>query len=181
MRILLRVVLCIIALPILLALYGTISARMNKPVRPDPDTFRPIGLRIERPIFGECIKVRGYELAWMQTYNLKKDLRPILEEMGLDYLNALKPFQGGTDGYSPWIVGPLDPAKVASAYPLNASILAGMKKECPMGWNGPDQSRVSYQTILTKPNVYYAYGAGRIAIIDPAQTYLQVMYLGPSS
>ncbi|MBY3136525.1 hypothetical protein [Rhizobium laguerreae] len=180
MKIVLRVVFGIIALPILLLLYGIISAPMDNPVRLNSDKFRPIGLRIEGSFFGEGIKVRGYGSAWMQTYNLEKDLQPILGEMGLDYLNALKPFQGGDDGYSPWMVGPLDPEKVASSYPLNASILAGMKKVCPMTWNGPDRWCVWYQAILTKPKVYYAYGAGQIAILDPAQSYLQVMYLGPS-
>jgi hypothetical protein len=166
-KIILRVVLCIVALPILLILYTIVSARMGKPVHLDPDKFRPIGLRIEGPFTGEAIKVHGYGWAWMQIYDLEEDLRPILGEMGLEYLNALKPFQGGDDGYSPWIVGPLDPAKVASSYPLNASILAGMKKECPMTWEGPDPSCISRQAILKKPKVYYAYGAGRIAIVDP--------------
>jgi hypothetical protein len=179
-KIILRVVLCIIALPILLILYGIISARMAKPVHLDPDKFRPIGLRIEAPFSGESIKVRGYGLGYVQTYDLEEDLRPILAELGLEYLNALKPFHGGDDGYSPWIAGPLDPAKAASSYPLNASMLAGMKKECRITWEGPDPSCVMHQAVLTKQKVYYAYGAGRIAIVDPAQASLKVLYLEPS-
>ncbi|WP_325265660.1 hypothetical protein [uncultured Rhizobium sp.] len=179
MKFVLRVVLCIIALPIILISYTIISAQLAKPAHLDPDMFKPIGLRIEGPFSGEPIKVRGYGSGRIQTYNLEEDLRPILGEMGLEYLNALKPFRGGDDGYSPWIAGPLDPAKVASSYPVNASILAGMTKNCPMTWEGPDPSCVSRQAILTKPNVYYAYGAGRIAIVDPTQPYLQVVYIEP--
>ncbi len=183
MRILKWFLIAIVITPITILVHSwlTGSAYMKRPPEVDVRSLVPTGLRTSGHPGGEKLKLSQYRSAGVTTISLAKNLNLIIEELGVDYLNDLRSFQGKGDGYEAWEETPIDVATLQRTVPLVAALLASYQKKCDSLASNKQRSTYcrTFRDAESRTGIFYTYSQNEFLLVDAKFAELQIAFTGP--
>lgn len=143
----------------------------------DEIAYVPTGLRVGAP-FNLSLKMPGYPTAAVALLPLERNVKFIISELGLDYLNALKTVTRFDDGYEPWSYGRLNTSAESQLPDQDRTMLQRLDTACRARDGKENKACWNFERIRGSSKLFFTHGGQRVALVDAETNVLLVVYAG---